>query len=97
HDVHVVANAILDTDKTALLFDGVHNFERKCYYAVVNSQTPPSHVLHRLEGPAKSAALITQAAPKIVAGAETRLRFQVKAGVFKVFIGEQEVLNQADA
>jgi tetratricopeptide (TPR) repeat protein len=96
-DVEVDATVIFESDKTALLFGSFHNFERKGYYAVVNSQNPPGHVLHRLDGPAKSSVLISQAAPKIVAGAETRLRYQVKAGVFKVFIGEQEVINQADA
>ncbi|HVE38472.1 MAG TPA: hypothetical protein VNM14_01205, partial [Planctomycetota bacterium] len=96
-DVEVDATAIFENEKTALLFGAFHNFERKGYYAVVNSQTPPGHVLHRVDGPGKSSALITQGAPKIVAGAETRVRFQVKAGVFKVFIGEQEVINQSDA
>jgi tetratricopeptide (TPR) repeat protein len=96
-DVEVDATAVFENDKTALLFGSFHNFERKGYYAVVNSQNPPGHVLHRLDGPTKSSVLITQGAPKIVAGAETRLRFQVKAGVFKVFVGEQEVINQADA
>jgi hypothetical protein len=96
-DLEVDTTAIFESDKTTLLFGSFHNFERKGYYAVVNSQNPPGHVLHRLDGPGKSSALILQAAPKIVAGAETRLRFQVKAGVFKLFIGEQEVINQADA
>ncbi|HLY75752.1 MAG TPA: hypothetical protein VKU80_16665, partial [Planctomycetota bacterium] len=96
-DLEVDTTAIFESDKTMLLFGSFHNFERKGYYAVVNSQNPPGHVLHRLDGPGKSSALILQAAPKIVAGAETRLRFQVKAGVFRLFIGDQEVISQADA
>jgi tetratricopeptide (TPR) repeat protein len=96
-DVEVDATAIFESDKSALLFGSFQNFERKGYYAVLNGQNPPGHGLHRVDGPGKASVLISQAAPKIVAGAETRLRFQVKAGVFKVYIGDQEVLNQSDA
>ncbi|MBI3858099.1 MAG: DUF1570 domain-containing protein, partial [Planctomycetes bacterium] len=69
----------------------------KGYYAVLNGQNPPGHALHRMDGPAKATALNVQAAPKIVPGAETKVRFQVRAGVFRVSIGDQEVINQADA
>jgi tetratricopeptide (TPR) repeat protein len=96
-DLEVDAVAIFDTDKTALVFGSFYTFERKGYFAVVNSQNPPGHLIHRVDGPQKAAVLVAQAAPKIVAGAETRIRFQVKSGVFRVFIGDQEVINQADA
>jgi len=96
-DLEVDATAIFDSDKSALLIGSFHNFERKGYYAVLNSQNPPGHALHRMDGPGKSAGLALQPAPKIVAGAETRLRFQVKAGIFKLFIGDQELFTQADA
>jgi len=96
-DLEVDAVAIFETEKTALLFGSFYNFERKGYFAVLNGQQPPGHSLHRFDGPQKSVALNAQAAPKIVAGAETRVRFQVKSGVFKVFIGDQEVINLADA
>jgi tetratricopeptide (TPR) repeat protein len=96
-DLEVDATVIFETDKSALLIGSFHTFDRKGYYAVVNSQNPPGHVLHRLDAPGKSAALVTQAAPKVVAGAETRVRFQVKSGLFKVFVGEQEAFSVADA
>ncbi len=96
-DLEVDATAIFENDKTALVFGSFHTFDRKGYYAVLNSQNPAGHALHRVDGPGKSTGLIAEAAPKIVAGAETRLRFQVKAGVFKVFVGEQELFSQADA
>jgi hypothetical protein len=96
-DVEVDSVAVFETDKTALLFGSFYNFERKGYFAVLNGQSPPGHSLHRFDGPQKSVALNAQAAPKIVPGAETRVRFQVKSGIFKVFIGEQEVINLADA
>jgi hypothetical protein len=96
-DLEVDATAVFETDKTALVFGSFYTFERKGYFAVVNSQNPPGHVIHRVDGQQKAAVLVTQAAPKIVAGAETRIRFQVKSGVFRVFIGDQEVINQADA
>jgi tetratricopeptide (TPR) repeat protein len=96
-DLEVDAVAVFETDKTALLVGSFYNFERKGYFAVMNSQNPAGHVLHRMDGPAKSVLMVTQPAPKIVPGAETRVRFQVKGGAFKVFIGDQEVLTAADA
>jgi len=96
-DLEVDATAIFENDKTALLFGSFHTFDRKGYYAVINSQNPAGHALHRVDGPGKSTGLIGETGPKIVAGAETRVRFQVKAGVFKIFIGDQELFTQADA
>jgi Tfp pilus assembly protein PilF len=96
-DLELDANVIFDTDKSSLFLGSFYNFERKGYFAVVNSLNPAGHVLHRVDGPGKSVVMATQAAPKITPGAETRVRFQVKSGAFKVFIGDQEVISASDA
>lgn len=96
-DLEVDATVIFETDKSALLVGAFQTFDRKGYYAVLNSQNPPGHILYRLDGTAKPSILVAQAAPKVVPGAETRIRFQVKSGVFKVFVADQEIINQADA
>jgi len=96
-DLELDAVAVFETEKTSLFVGSFYNFERKGYFAVVNSANPAGHVLHRMDGQGKSIVMVTQAAPKIVPGAETRVRFQVKSGAFKVFIGDQEVITAADA
>jgi tetratricopeptide (TPR) repeat protein len=95
-DLEVDAVVVFE-EKSALVLGSFFNFERKGYLAVVNSQTPAGHVLHRFDGSAKIEQLAVQPAPKVTAGAEVRIRFQVRGGAFRVYVGDQEAVAVSDA
>ncbi len=71
-------------------------WDRKGYLAVVNNRMPAGHILYRSEG-TKLEAVVSQQEPKIAPGAETRIRFTVRSGAFRLYVGEQEAVGASDA
>ena len=95
-DLEVDATVVFE-GKAALVLGSSFTVERKGYLTVVNSIAPAGHVLHRFDGPQKIVQLAAQQAPKIVPGAETRVRFQARGGELRVWVGDQEAVSVADA
>jgi tetratricopeptide (TPR) repeat protein len=93
-DVEADLTVILD-ETAALVVGAFVNWERKGYLAVLNSRQPGGHVLYRTEG-SKLDPLGAQKEAKIPAGAEVRVRFQVRGGQFRVFVGEHEAMAVSD-
>jgi hypothetical protein len=93
----------LEADLTVVLEEGASlvvgsflTWDRKGYLAVLNSRAPAGHILYRSEG-AKLDAVVSQQEPRIAAGAETRVRFTVRGGAFRVYVGDQEAVGASDA
>jgi tetratricopeptide (TPR) repeat protein len=86
--------AILD-EGASLVLGSFFTWDQKGYLAVLNSKTPAGHVLYRREAQ-KLDGLATQAEPKIPPSVETRVRFTVRGGAFRVYAGEKEILAASD-
>ena len=95
-DLEVDAVVVFE-GKAALVLGSFFTADRKGYLVVVNGIAPAGHVLHRFDGPQKIEQLAVQQAPKVVPGAETRVRFQSRGGMIRVWVGEQEAVSVADA
>lgn len=70
--------------------------DRKGYLVVLNSRTPAGNVLYKLDGGRLTILGRTETA-RIPAGVETKIRFAVDGGAFRVFVGTEEALSGVDA
>jgi len=94
-DLEVDLVAILD-EGASLVLGSFFTWDQKGYLAVLNSKTPAGHVLYRRDAQ-KLDGMVTQAEPKIPPTVETRVRFTVRAGAFRVYAGDKEILAAADS
>jgi tetratricopeptide (TPR) repeat protein len=83
-------------ENSSLVLGAFLNWERKGYLGVLNGKTPSGHILYRCGEAGKIEPLAAQKEPRIPPGAETRLRFTVRSGAFRVYVGDQEALATTD-
>ena len=94
-DVEIDLSAVLD-ERAGLVLGSFLTWDRRGYLAVLNNRQPPGNVFYTLEPQKPMQGTVGRPEPKILPGAETRIRYRIRSGSLRVYIGEQEVLQADD-